>query len=73
MQDENDIDEETAALLIKLVKLRKEHRILDEEVTALLDTGAIDVINIARMKKLKLILKDRIARIEDILTPDIIA
>ncbi len=73
MQDENDIDEETAALLIKLAKLRKEHRILDEEVTALLDTGAIDMINIARMKKLKLRLKDRIARIEDILTPDIIA
>ena len=72
--DENDnIDEETAALLETLAKLRIDHRHLDEEITALLDTGAIDMINIARMKKQKLRLKDKIARIEDKLTPDIIA
>lgn len=72
--DENDnIDEEIAALLEKLAELRVEHRHLDQEITALLDTGAIDMINIARMKKQKLRLKDKIALIEDKVTPDIIA
>jgi len=35
--------------------------------------GAVDMLKIGRMKKIKLRLKDRIARIEDLLTPDIIA
>ena len=73
MDDNDNIDEETAALQEKLAELRLEHRHLDEEISALLDTGAIDMINIARMKKQKLRLKDRIALIEDKLTPDIIA
>ena len=73
MDDNDNIDEETAALQEKLAELRLEHRHLDEEISALLDTGAIDMINIARMKKQKLRLKDQIALIEDKLTPDIIA
>lgn len=63
-------DEELGEML---AALRKEHRILDQEIEALLQTGAIDMINIQRMKKMKLSLKDRIAYIEDLLTPDIIA
>ncbi|MPL71149.1 hypothetical protein SDC9_16920 [bioreactor metagenome] len=60
-------------LQLKLAVLRREHRDLDEAIAALVDTGHPDQLRIVRLKKQKLSLKDQIARIEDRLTPDIIA
>ena len=57
----------------KLETLRAEHRSLDEQIQALsADTGA-DQLEIARLKKRKLILKDQIQRMIDSNIPDIIA
>ena len=56
-----------------LEKLRAEHRHLDSDIRALYDLGITDMLKIARMKKLKLRIKDRIAALEDDITPDIIA
>ena len=60
-------------LRIKLEVLRREHRDLDEAIHALEQTGRPDQLTLRRLKKQKLALKDQIARIEDDLTPDIIA
>ena len=56
-----------------LEQLRIEHRDLDDAITALRERSVVDQLQIARLKKKKLILKDRIRRIEDQLLPDIIA
>ena len=61
-------------LRIKLEVLRREHRDLDDAIAALEERGGMpDQFTIRRLKKQKLVLKDRIATIEDRLTPDIIA
>ena len=61
----------------RLEMLRSEHRDLDAAIAALSDAGdgggCVDQMQIARLKKRKLQLKDRIAIIEDTLLPDIIA
>ena len=57
----------------RLEALRSEHRDLDAAIHALSDAGSVDQLQIARLKKRKLQLKDRIAIIEDTLLPDIIA
>ena len=57
----------------ELVKLRAEHRQLDEEIVALEESGTADQLLIPRLKKRKLTLKDQITSVEDQLTPDIIA
>jgi len=57
----------------ELLQLRQEHRDLDAAISAMIDTGEIDTIRIQRLKKRKLVLKDRIAAIQDQLLPDIIA
>ncbi len=59
-------------LAVELEVLRTEHRDLDASIRALEETGA-DQLTVQRVKKRKLALKDRIAAIEDRLTPDIIA
>lgn len=53
--------------------LRQEHGDLEAAVDALLAAPAIDQLQIARIKKRKLRLKDEIAQLEDMLIPDIIA
>lgn len=58
---------------VNLEVLRREHRDLDEAIAALQEAVAVDQLTIKRLKKQKLGLKDRIASIEDDLTPDIIA
>lgn len=60
-------------LRVKLEVLRREHRDLDEAIHALEAGQRSDPLTLRRLKKQKLVLKDRIARIEDQLTPDIIA
>jgi hypothetical protein len=57
----------------RLQALRIEHRDLDAAIDALTAAGSTDQLQIARLKKRKLALKDQIARIEDNLLPDIIA
>ena len=58
---------------VRLEVLRREHRDLDEAINALQEKGTGDQLTIRRLKKQKLLLKDQIALIEDVLTPDIIA
>lgn len=60
-------------LRVKLEVLRREHRDLDEAIEALQESVAVDQLTLKRLKKQKLGLKDRISKIEDDLTPDIIA
>jgi hypothetical protein len=66
-------DQEEEELRRELLQLRQEHRDLDAAIAAMVETGNIDTIRIQRLKKRKLVLKDRIAEIEDRLLPDIIA
>jgi hypothetical protein len=61
------------ALRAELARLQQEHRDLDAAIEALKDAPSHDQIQVARLKKRKLILRDRIVFIEDQLTPDIIA
>lgn len=56
-----------------LASLRTEHRDLDAAIDALTGAGSSDQLQIARLKKRKLRLKDQIALVEDQLLPDIIA
>jgi len=65
------VDEEE--LRRRLALLRTEHRDLDAAIGALTSVDSQDQLQIARLKKRKLKLKDQIAMIEDYLTPDIIA
>ncbi|MGB3470685.1 MAG: DUF465 domain-containing protein [Erythrobacter sp.] len=62
-----------AELEKRLALLRSEHRDLDAAIAALTDAGSTDQLQIARLKKRKLRLKDQIMMIEDTLLPDIIA
>ena len=57
----------------ELAQLKSEHRALDERIAELVAAGAADQLELARLKKQKLRLKDRIQQIADISTPDIIA
>jgi hypothetical protein len=57
----------------RLEILRTEHRDLDAAITALTEAGSTDQLQIARLKKRKLRLRDQISHIEDTLLPDIIA
>lgn len=57
----------------ELARLREEHRDLDSAIDALERNVAGDQLQIQRLKKRKLTLRDRISYIEDVLTPDIIA
>lgn len=57
----------------RLATLRIEHRDLDAAIDALRASGSADQLQIARLKKRKLKLRDQIAAIQDELLPDIIA
>jgi hypothetical protein len=57
----------------RLEQMKLEHRELDSQIVALTQGPRFDQIQAQRLKKRKLILKDMIRKIEDILTPDIIA
>jgi hypothetical protein len=65
--------EDEAILRAQLASLRIEHQDLDAAVEALAAKPRPDQIQIARLKKKKLMLRDQIVRLEDQLTPDIIA
>jgi hypothetical protein len=65
--------EERAALVAQIERLREEHRDLDAAIEALRQAGQADQLQLQRLKKRKLLLRDRLAQLEDQLTPDIIA
>ncbi|KAA2312331.1 DUF465 domain-containing protein [Pseudooceanicola sediminis] len=74
MNARTDISMKTDDVLrVELEVFRREHRDLDEAISALQDRGTADQLTMQRLKKKKLNLKDKIAQIEDRLTPDIIA
>ncbi|MEA2993053.1 MAG: hypothetical protein QOD40_1973 [Alphaproteobacteria bacterium] len=66
-------DEEERELRAQLARLNQEHRDLDAAIAALEGSPGSDVLQVQRLKKRKLYLRDRITFIEDQLTPDIIA
>jgi len=66
-------DEERLALEAELHRLHIEHRDLDAAIAALEQLGSFDQLQIQRLKKRKLVLRDRVAAVSDKLTPDIIA
>ncbi|TMJ06001.1 MAG: DUF465 domain-containing protein [Alphaproteobacteria bacterium] len=65
--------EEEGELRAQLARLLQEHRDLDAAIGALQGAPGSDILQIQRLKKRKLVLRDRITFIEDQLTPDIIA
>ena len=66
-------DDPIAAMRTELSRLKQEHRDLDSAIDALEQMSAGDQLQVQRLKKRKLILKDRMSYLEDQLTPDIIA
>jgi len=66
-------DEEDREIRRELAGLRQEHRDLDAAIAAMAEAANVDTIRIQRLKKRKLVLKDRIAVLEDRILPDIIA
>ncbi len=64
--DDSDLEQ-------RLAVLRVEHRDMDDAIAALAGAGAADQLQLARLKRRKLRLRDEIAAIEDQLIPDIIA
>ena len=65
--------ENDEVLQIQLAVFKREHRDLDDAISALVEKGTADQLTLQRLKKRKLALKDKISRLEDRLTPDIIA
>ncbi|MBT5385075.1 MAG: DUF465 domain-containing protein [Kordiimonadaceae bacterium] len=59
--------------LIKIQQLRVQHRDLDDAIAALIATGTTNLLQVKRLKKQKLFLRDMIAKLEDKRLPDIIA
>lgn len=66
-------DEHERTLRMALTQVRQEHRDLDSAIEALQASPVVDNLQLQRLKKKKLALKDRISHLEDRLTPDIIA
>jgi hypothetical protein len=65
--------EQEAALGLELATRRQEHADLDAAIHTLTNSGVADQMLIQRLKKRKLVLKDRIVQLENLLLPDIIA
>ena len=65
--------DDSAELEGELARLRQEHRDLDSAIEALEHMIAGDQLQVQRLKKRKLVLKDQIIQLSDQLTPDIIA
>tara|TARA_R110002167_G_scaffold222576_3_gene427520 strand:+ start:622 stop:834 length:213 start_codon:yes stop_codon:yes gene_type:complete len=69
--DDAEIDQDD--VLERLLALKQEHRDLDDALSALVNAVHYDQIQVQRLKKRKLALRDLILRLENILLPDIIA
>lgn len=66
-------DMDVEAVTRRLAELKQEHRDLDQAIAALIESGSADQLQIQRLKKRKLKLKDQIRCIEDLRLPNIIA
>ncbi|NJL50444.1 MAG: DUF465 domain-containing protein [Blastochloris sp.] len=66
-------EQDESELRAQLSRLKQEHRDLDAAIAALEAGTGFDRIQVQRLKKRKLVIKDRISEIEDQLFPDIIA
>jgi hypothetical protein len=64
---------ETRDLKARYREMREEHRALDAAILALAVASGTDALQLARLKKRKLALRDQLAWLEDRLMPDIIA
>ena len=71
--DDGIIKPDNKDVRTELVQLRQEHRDLDMAIQAVQSQPRADALQVQRLKKKKLVLKDRIAALEDSLTSDIIA
>jgi len=67
------MDLDVEALKTKLAALRTEHRDLDDVIARLAERAPFDQLQLQRLKKRKLMLKDQISMLESKLLPDIIA
>ena len=67
------IEEEEQAIRTRLAELRQEHGDLDAAIAAITLSPHCDQLQLTRLKKRKLQLKDQITMIEDSLLPDITA
>jgi len=72
MNFEQDLTQEQAELGLTLARLKQEHADLDAAIKAMEETGC-DQLQIQRIKKKKLILKDQLQKLENRIIPDIIA
>ena len=70
---DNFSEEQLETIRRRLIELKIEHRDLDDAIQHLIDTGTFEELKIKRLKKRKLQLKDDIARLENVLIPDILA
>ena len=68
-----DDDDDIKRLRRQLAELKSAHRDLDDVIAHIGETVPFDQIQVKRLKKRKLKLKDQIAQIESSLLPDIIA
>ena len=73
MDETSSGEDSQAALRVSLARLRQAHQDLDAAVHALESQAAPNQLQIARLKKQKLALRDQIAQLDSRLTPDIIA
>ena len=74
MISDNDLTEaQRLQLQRQIERLRQEHRDLDAAIEALQEAGEADRLQIQRLKKRKLMLRDKLKALGDELTPDIIA
>ena len=71
-QTEDMSEQEQAEIRLEFARLKQEHMDLDAAINAMIATGC-DALQIQRMKKKKLAIKDRLTRLEDKIIPDIIA
>lgn len=65
-------DQEQADIRLALARLRQEHEDYDAAINAMIATGC-EALRIQRMKKKKLVIKDKMTKLEDQIIPDIIA
>ena len=65
-------DQDQTEIRLEYAKLKQEHTDFDAAINAMIATGC-DPLQVQRMKKKKLVVKDRIAKLEDRIIPDIIA
>src|SRR5579859_7215304 len=72
-QPARPMDLDLEAIKARLEQLRSEHRDLDDAIARISETVPFDTLQVQRLKKRKLLLKDLIIKLENQLVPDIIA